>query len=160
MERSVCLSRQISQHVYNCHWEVFNSPGEFAAYEGVIREESWEPVDLFVKRSNCVETTIPLEGKAIEMRWALVRRMLSQKNGGERGTGTHTGGYKYREKYYDREVEWARGSRTFHPATKEIVERYHDHCNAVLILPDSWLDNKLQEAYSSKHGEDNQKDTK
>jgi len=43
-----------------------------------------------------------------------------------------------------------RGCDYYHKAIKDIIKKYHDICNAVLIFPGSDLDNKLQEAYYSK----------
>lgn len=106
------------------------------------------------------------------MAWGAVRRFMHQKAAAERGQGAlfpeYAGNYgtgtgysnRYRkERKNDRDVEWTHGCRTYHPATKEVVVKYHDRCNAVLILPDSWLDKKLQEAYLSKRGEAERKDS-
>lgn len=59
--------------------------------------------------------------------------------GGYRDSNDEGGKYKY-----------TRGHKFYHSAIGEVIDKYTDSWNAVRIEPNSWLDNRLQEAYYSR----------
>ena len=152
-DSSASLERQTGKDTFEVQW-LGKGKNPNDSFYAEIEANHWEPRKLDIVYSDGTRASIPLENQDHTFRWAVVRRFISQKSSAKRGTiHLPVKTTYYREKKYGREVERVRGNLTFHDATREVVTKYHDHSNAVLILPDSWLDNKLQEAYSSKRGE-------
>lgn len=54
------------------------------------------------------------------------------------------------------EYEYTKGVKTYHHSMAAVIEKYTDSWNAVCISPNSWLDNKLQEAYYSRRQKHNE----
>lgn len=105
-----------------------------------------------------------MSGYARKAAWGHVRRMLQRKAyqdellkkeevGQPISWGVEGPGLGSKEYWF------VRGSQVYSREAAEIVEKYYDVCNATFISPDTWLDKKLQEAYTSPTVEEKRKST-
>jgi hypothetical protein len=116
--------------------------------------KTWSVDEVQIQFADGTEKHKDVTGKTLEKAWAYVNRLLQRKAFADACLENDE---------VQQPLEWGfkgpslggkirntvKGHDVYHKATAEIVERYRDAFNAVVIFPGSWIDTKLQEAYNS-----------
>lgn len=150
------LKKQLSPLRYQVVWggNPVGLSTEF--YLSVINIQIWEPISLEL---HCMDGSrrIWLLYGTREQRWKRINRAFKLKEH-QKAEKKQFGECSY---YPIENIEEERKPKqhkeimvgehiAYHESVAEIVDRYDDPFNAVLIKPGSWVDKKLQEAYNSK----------
>ena len=156
--RSCLVLKKVANSFYTVRWQT-SQEHEFQEYATQILAEVWVPLQMDYY-DGAARISLSLIGRDMKRAWESIDRNLTRMNGGTveefsaRSTGKKNTTPSYRRSW------WTKSCRVFNDIGEEIVNKHYSSCKAVVVYPNSWIDNKIQEAYNKSSGEGKDKASK